>query len=173
MKTEQLSAIWSALDIAADHCSSRGLPLFDEASALVSAGPNILGLEQMLEPVTAGQWVGMRQAAEAEGIDLLLVSGFRSYEYQASLIRRKLDNGEPIGEVLTVVAPPGCSEHHTGCAIDIATPGFPPLTEAFETSPAFDWLTRNAAKHGFSMSYPRGNPYGYIYEPWHWCRRLV
>ena len=61
--------------------------------------------------------------------------------------------------------------HHTGRAVDIATPGVPPLTEAFERSDAFRWLEKNATNHGFSMSYPRGNALGYVYEPWHWCRQ--
>ena len=68
-------------------------------------------------------------------------------------------------------AAPGYSEHHTGCAVDIATPGSRPLTEEFEDSQAFRWLTDNAGKFGFSMSYPRNNPAGFIYEPWHWACR--
>ncbi|MEL7298274.1 MAG: M15 family metallopeptidase [Pseudomonadota bacterium] len=162
----------ASLGIDAEYVTARGLPVFDEATTLVSAGPNVVGNEQQLEPVTAGQWVGMRQAAAADGIDLLLVSGFRSVDYQAGLIQRKLDAGQAIGEILKTLAPPGCSEHHTGRAVDIATPGYPPLTAAFEESDAFAWLQKNAQKHGFSMSYPKNNAYGYIYEPWHWCRRV-
>lgn len=171
MSGESLSELLESLGIAEDYATQRGLPVFHEATALVSAGPNIMGREQMLEPVTAGQWVGMRQAAAAEGVDLLLVSGFRSYDYQAGLIRQKLDRGQTLDEILTVNAAPGCSEHHTGCAVDIATPGVPPLVEAFEDSAAFKWLLKNAKDHGFTMSYPRDNEAGYIYEPWHWCRR--
>ncbi len=52
--------------------------------------------------------------------------------------------------------------------MDIATPGSRPLTEEFEETPAFKWLTENAETFGFSMTYPRDNPYGVIYEPWHW-----
>ncbi|MEM7610754.1 MAG: M15 family metallopeptidase [Pseudomonadota bacterium] len=169
----ELGQILDSLGIERDYAERRGLPVFAEAEQLVSAGPNIVGNEQQLEAVTAGQWVGMRQAAEAEGIDLLLVSGYRSYAYQASLIKRKLEAGESLNDVLAVNAPPGCSEHHTGCAVDIATPGYPPLTESFERSDAFQWLEKNAQSHGFSMSYPRSNAYGYIYEPWHWSRRLL
>ena len=168
---DQLAPILASLGIAPDYPRQHGLPVFEEVAERVSAGPNIIGREQELEPVTAGKWVGMRQAAQADGVELLLVSGFRSYAYQASLIRRKLDAGVALEEILSVNAPPGCSEHHTGCAVDIATPGVPPLTEAFERSDAFRWLDRNAANHGFSMSYPRDNAFGYIYEPWHWCRR--
>ena len=71
---------------------------------------------------------------------------------------------------MTVSAAPGYSEHHTGRAVDIATPGSRPLTEEFEDSAAFHWLNENAADFGFSMSYPRDNRYGFIYEPWHWAQ---
>lgn len=63
---------------------------------------------------------------------------------------------------------PVSCEHHTGRAIDIGTPGCPPVTEAFEQTPAFGWLTQRGREFGFRMTYPRGNPFGVIYEPWHW-----
>lgn len=67
-------------------------------------------------------------------------------------------------------APPGYSEHHTGYAIDIGDAQFPQwdTQEAFETTPAFRWLERNAARFGFELSFPRNNPQGVNYEPWHW-----
>ena len=43
-----------------------------------------------------------------------------------------------------------------------------PAEESFEATPAFDWLQRHAGASGFAMSYPRGNPHGIVYEPWHW-----
>ena len=97
------------------------------------------------------------------------MSGYRSFDYQADLIRNKLDKGQTIEEILEVNAAPGYSQHHTGEAIDIATPGSRPLTEEFESSDAFAWLTKNAENHGFSMTYPRGNAHGIVYEPWHWA----
>jgi len=70
---------------------------------------------------------------------------------------------------LKVNTPPGYSEHHTGRAVDLATPGCPPLTEEFETTAAFAWLVRHAHRFGFTMRYPRGNRFGIAYEPWHWA----
>ena len=100
----------------------------------------------------------------------MIVSGFRSIEYQASLIRNKLESGQSLSEILAVNAAPGFSEHHTGHAIDIASPGSRPLTEEFEASTAFAWLQQEASRFGFSMTYPRENQQGFIYEPWHWSR---
>ena len=39
---------------------------------------------------------------------------------------------------------------------------------SFEATPAFAWLQRNATRHRFHLSYPRDNPHGITYEPWHW-----
>ena len=84
------------------------------------------------------------------------------------MLRRKLERGDSIEEILKVNAAPGFSEHHTGCALDITTSGYDALEESFEKSPAFDWLNGNASRFGFSLSFPRGNPAGIAYEPWHW-----
>ena len=100
----------------------------------------------------------------------MIVSGYRSIDYQARLIRKKINAGQSVSEILAVNAAPGHSEHHTGRAIDIATPGSRPLTEEFEGTEAFRWLTKYAAEYGFSMTYPRDNPGGFIYEPWHWAK---
>jgi len=71
-------------------------------------------------------------------------------------------------QALEYSAYPGVSEHHSGEAIDIGTAGYPHLEEVFEESPAFVWLTENAGRFGFAMSYPRGSATGIAYEPWHW-----
>jgi D-alanyl-D-alanine carboxypeptidase len=144
---------------------------FEEAADLVEVGPNLVGLMQRLTPETATKWAEMVDAAAIDGLTLLIVSGFRGIDYQARLIRKKINAGQTVSEILQVNAAPGFSEHHTGRAVDIATPGSRPLTEAFEASEAFRWLTTNAARYGFSMTYPRENAYGFIYEPWHWARQ--
>ncbi|MDH4109264.1 MAG: D-alanyl-D-alanine carboxypeptidase family protein [Gammaproteobacteria bacterium] len=152
------------------HYGAAGRPRFyAEASELVEIGPNVVGRVQRLAPRAAEGWRGMLEAAGSDGVKLLIVSGFRSFEYQAELIRKKLEAGQLIGDILTVNAAPGFSQHHTGTAIDLATPGSRPLTEEFETTEAFAWLAERAAGFGFGMSYPRDNPDGFIYEPWHWA----
>lgn len=144
-------------------------PAFAEAAELVEVGLNLVGKMQRLTPATAERWAAMVTAAKEDGVVLLIVSGFRSIDYQARLIRKKINAGQSLGDILKVNAAPGHSEHHTGRAVDIATPGSRPLTEEFEGSAAFGWLQDRAAEFGFSMSYPRDNPGGFIYEPWHWA----
>jgi D-alanyl-D-alanine carboxypeptidase len=106
-------------------------------------------------------------------VTLLLVSAYRSLEYQVRIFQQKLAAGQDVESILKVNAPPGFSEHHSGRAVDVATPGSRPLTEEFETSPAFAWLTTNASRFGYSMTYPRDNRFGVIYEPWHWSFSAV
>lgn len=166
-------ALHRELGIPADYGQDRGLPYYDEATHLVEVGPNLVGRMQTLAPQTAASWQRMVNAAADDAIRLLIVSGFRSIDYQAQLIRNKLAAGQTLLEILLVNAAPGFSEHHSGRAIDIASPGSRPLTEEFEDSQAFDWLTGNADQFGFSLTYPRGNPFGFIYEPWHWASDIA
>jgi zinc D-Ala-D-Ala carboxypeptidase len=147
------------------------VPQVAEASELVSAGPDHLGREAFLTPAAARAWAAMRDAACADGVELILISAFRSIERQAELIAAKLAKGMTLEESLEYSAYPGYSEHHSGNAIDIGTTAARHLEEEFETTRAFSWLAASARSFGFSMSYPRGNPCGIAYEPWHWCHR--
>ncbi len=121
----------------------------------------------LLEPA-ARAWNRMRDAASGDGVTLDAISGYRSHAYQFGIFARKLARGQTVEEILSVNAAPGYSEHHSGRAIDIGTPGEPPAEESFENTAAFAWLQRRASEFGFAMSYPRDNPHGICYEPWHW-----
>ena len=164
-----LRELHQELGIPDDYGRDGGPPTYDEAIELVEIGHNLVGRMQRLTVAAAEKWQAMVEAAAADGVTLLIVSGFRSVEYQARLIRTKINAGQEIADILEVNAAPGHSEHHTGLAVDIATPGSRPLTEDFEESEAFHWLAVNAASFGFAMSFPRDNPWGIIYEPWHWA----
>jgi D-alanyl-D-alanine carboxypeptidase len=166
--TIMLSKLHQELGIPSGYGRENSLPSFAEATELVEAGPNLVGRMQSLTPEAAGQWHDMVVAAAADGITLMIVSGYRSFAYQAGLIRKKIDAGQEVTDILTVNAAPGYSEHHSGRAVDIASPGSRPLTEEFEVSEAFGWLEKRAKEFDFSLTYPRDNRYGFIYEPWHW-----
>jgi zinc D-Ala-D-Ala carboxypeptidase len=111
----------------------------------------------------------MQAAARSAGIDLWLLSAFRSIARQAELLRRKLAAGQDLDEALRFTAYPGHSEHHTGRAVDVGTAGCEHLSEAFDQTAAFAWLTAHAASFGFHLSYPKETTSGIGYEPWHWC----
>lgn len=149
-----------------DNCK---IPLQYEAGELQSIGEDMFGREQYLTIDAVEHWQAMQRAARDDGIQLQVVSAFRSVDYQCNLIRTKLERGELIDDILEVNAAPGYSEHHTGRALDLNAPGCEPLSEDFEGTAAFAWLSGNASRFGFELSYPRDNPYGIIYEPWHWA----
>lgn len=158
-----------ALGVPRDYASRGGLRLQREPARLACIGEDIHGRLQWLQPRAAGALARMRSAADRDGVVLQIVSAFRSIEYQLGIIERKLAHGIPIDDVLHVSAAPGYSEHHSGRCVDVTTPGCVALEQEFERSPAFAWLVANAARFHFALSYPRGNPHGIAYEPWHWC----
>ena len=166
---QSIAALHSGFGIPGDYAEKHQLTLCEEAKELVSIGPDSLGRDQRMTPKAAQAWASMRAAASKHGVQLLVVSAFRSVEYQCALIQRKLDRGMKIAEVLKINAAPGYSEHHTGRALDITCPDSQPLEVAFETTPAYAWLTKHAGEYGFKLSYPRNNPHGINYEPWHWA----
>ena len=122
-----------------------------------------------MTPAAATAWSRMQSAANSRGVELQLVSAFRGVSYQANLFRRKLSEGQSLDKILSVSAAPGYSEHHSGRAIDITTPGKKPLEEDFADSKAYQWLKANAGIYGFKESYPQGNRHRIKWEPWHWC----
>ena len=147
------------------------VPFFAEAKDLRPVGRDVQGREARLAPAAALAWEQMCADALREGVPLLLVSAFRSVGRQREIVRRKLESGQALAEILKVSAYPGFSEHHTGCAVDVAAPDGPRLTEAFAGTPQFRWLSEHAHEYGFALSYPKGNKQGLAYEPWHWCWR--
>ncbi len=158
-----------ALGVPSDYARSRALSRVREPATLAAIGEDIHGRLQWLTPRAARDWHRMRDAARIEGIVLQCVSAFRSIEYQLGILARKLERGQSLDEILRVSAAPGYSEHHSGRALDLTTPGYEPLEEIFEQSPAFAWLQRHAGAFGYTLSFPRGNRHGIAYEPWHWC----
>ncbi len=144
------------------------MPPQTEATTLVVVGCDAFGRELRLAPEAAAAWVALREAAEADGVRLLALSGFRSVARQREIVGRKLAAGIPWPEILRVSACPGHSEHHTGCAIDLGSPACEHLAETFEGTREFRWLGAHASRFGFALSYPRNNASGVTYEPWHW-----
>jgi D-alanyl-D-alanine carboxypeptidase len=161
-----------ALGLDADaYSTSIGLPLVREPQWLAHAGFDRYRRPLWLHPGTARAWAGLHAAARRDGVLLDAISGYRSHDYQLGIFERKRARGQTVDEILTVNAAPGFSEHHSGRALDIGTPGEPPAETSFERTAAFAWLREHASDHGFVMSYPRDNPHGIVYEPWHWCWR--
>lgn len=167
--SSRITKIHRDLGIPEHYAHDRNLHLFTEATSLVTAELDANGKAHQLTQKTTDRWKEMKHAATKDGIHLIMVSGFRNVDYQVGLIQRKLDKGEHIDNVLKVLAAPGFSEHHTGRAIDLTSPDCPPCSERFERTDAFAWLNMHAKEYNFTLSFPRGNRHGFVYEPWHWA----
>ncbi|MFL9582667.1 M15 family metallopeptidase [Stenotrophomonas sp. AB1(2024)] len=154
---------------AARYEQDTALSLEAEPARLALAGFDRYRRPLWLQQGAARAWQRMRRQAAREGIVLEAISGYRSHDYQLGIFARKRTRGLAVEAILQVNAAPGYSEHHSGRALDISSPGEPPAEESFEATPAFAWLLKHAGTHGFQLSYPRDNPHGIVYEPWHWC----
>jgi len=110
----------------------------------------------------------MAQAAQAEGVDINVDSGYRSYDTQHGLFYRYAGN-DGILAAERYSARPGQSEHQLGTAVDFGGTS-KDYTSAFFNTSQGTWLFNNAHKYGFALSYPKDSEEitGYIYEPWHY-----
>jgi len=166
---DDIALLLKQMGIPQDYGEKRNLELQEECRDTIPIGMDIFDREQKMATDAARAWSAMRDSAADDGVELQIVSAFRPVDYQAGIITRKLQSGLCMEDILNSSAAPGFSEHHTGRALDITTPGYEPLEEVFENSPAFRWLLEKAHRFDFSLSYPRNNPHGVAYEPWHWC----
>ena len=122
---------------------------------------------QMSEPA-ARALEAMFDAALADGITLVGMSGYRSYGMQAYIYETRLKE-HGLEHVSKYNAKPGQSEHQTGLAMDLSSPDCMVLNTWFDTTDAFKWLSEHCAEYGFIIRYPKGleEETGYAYEPWH------
>ena len=108
----------------------------------------------------------MVKAAQADGVNLMVWSPFRSYADQSVLFQNQVNrvNGDEL-KAATVVARPGTSEHNTGLCAD-----FNMASDNFESTPMYTWMVENAEDYGFILRYPKDkiDITGVIYESWHW-----
>jgi zinc D-Ala-D-Ala carboxypeptidase len=165
---DRVKAILAALQIPLEALAARSLVFHPEALDLIVAETDEAGKEYMLIPSAAAAWRAMKASAAEEGVVIKILSAFRTIDRQAEIVRAKIERGLSLESILCVSAPPGYSEHHSGRAVDVTTDGVRPLEQEFEHSDAFRWLSTNAGRFGFALSFPPNNRYGYAYEPWHW-----
>lgn len=105
----------------------------------------------------------MKAEAAKEGINLKIISGYRTYSHQNTLYNNYVKrDGKSAADRYS--ARPGHSEHQTGLAFDVNS-----LEQSFGSTKAGIWLNENCYKYGFILRYPKGKESitGYMYEPWH------
>lgn len=135
----------------------------------------VAGSGVYLDYRVAPHYQKMYDAAKADGVTLTPNSGYRSYETQKNNFNNKInlyvsqgyDKVTATQNAARIILPPGTSEHNAGLAMDIGW-----VTEDFENSAAFAWLSEHAQDYGFIMRYPKSEDKQsiteIIYEPWHW-----
>ncbi len=105
--------------------------------------------------------------ASSTGVMLYAFSAYRSFAEQRAL-KGEYTVTYGAGTANSFSADQGYSEHQLGTAVDMITPGLGGVLEdTFDGTKAYQWMTQNAYKYGFELSYPKNNGY-YVYEPWHW-----
>ena len=112
---------------------------------------------------TALYYLHMLQAdAKAVGIDIPVISAYRSYETQRALFDSYY--AKDGNKADTYSARPGHSEHQTGLAFDVGA-----IDDNYGDTIGGKWLYNNCANYGFIIRYLKGKEdiTGYKYEPWH------
>ena len=116
-----------------------------------------------LDPTCQNQFYKLQNDAAAQGLNIWLSSGFRSYDYQNQIYNNYVArDGQAAAD--TYSARPGYSEHQSGLAIDVNQ-----IDDSFIGTPEAIWLENHCHEYGFILRYPQGKQdiTGYKYESWH------
>jgi len=142
----------------------------DDRELLVVGTYRQTGREVRMRSDAARALLDLMEQARKDGVGIVAVSGFRTVAYQENLFQRAVAKYGSEEAAVRWVGRPGHSEHHTGLAVDLGEADSPAcdVEPQFENTQAFHWLQKHAAHFGFELSYPRDNPRGVHYEPWHW-----
>lgn len=140
-----------------------------------------------LQKQTYESFKRMHAAASKEGINLIIKSATRNFEYQKGIWERKwtgttkIENGKnasiayPMAnrralKILEYSSMPGTSRHHWGTDIDLNNFENDYFSSG-EGLAIYTWLVQNASDYGFCQVYTEKNenrPNGYNEEKWHW-----
>ena len=115
-------------------------------------------------------WDAMRAACETDtGYVLYLCSGYRTFETQAALFSKSIQN-KGIGYACSKNAMEGRSEHNLGLALDISTTDKGVISSGFADTAAGAWVVEHCHEYGFILRYPKDKTEitGYVFEPWHY-----
>lgn len=133
----------------------------DSVKNCSSYSVNKSGLSLRHEAAEALKVLG--NAAKEDGVNLTVSSTYRSYSYQQSLFQHWVDV-DGLEEAERESARAGTSQHQLGVAVDFA-----PVDDAFADTQAGKWVYENAARYGWSLSFPKDHEdvTGYRWESWH------
>lgn len=137
--------------------------------------PNLIELSNG-EKVDARIYADLQEmfdAARAQGLELFVAAGYRTWEEQRRLLDEKTQAFQYEGHsrkqakklALQWVSLPGTSEHQLGLAVDINAD-----TEISASDDVYGWLLKNGHAYGFIKRYPSDKSpiTGINNEPWHY-----
>jgi zinc D-Ala-D-Ala carboxypeptidase len=133
-----------------------------------------------LRALVVAEFQEMFHAAQRDGAYPVVVSGYRSAEYQAAVFERavwrqlssepSIDRDEAERRAARFVAPPGHSQHQLGTTADLSSweIGYA-IRPSFAQTRAGSWLAEHAWEYGFIVPYTSAAEArtGYVAEPWH------
>jgi len=155
-------------------------------NALIGKGElQLIGDNYKLQPDVHDAFERMHKAALKEGINIQIVSGYRSFKRQKQIWNKKykkyisdgLRPSKAFQKIVEYSTIPGTSRHHWGTEIDIIdgnkkTPKSVLLEENYENGVYVDlknWMDKNAESFGFYLVYNNiKSRKGFRYEPWHY-----
>jgi len=159
---------------------------------LLGLNQSHLNAQKTLENQTYIAYLKLKDAAKKDGIDLKIVSGYRSFQDQKRIFETKfkrnksngLSDAENIKNIINYSTIPGTSRHHWGTDFDIIDAkvkqpkGDLLLEEHYHGNgiycKLFEWMQEHASSYGFKLVYT-DNFYrkGFKYEPWHYSYQPV
>lgn len=140
------------------------LPSNYEAKDLVTLSKTYSSRGHKIKKAASEPLMKMIDAARADGLNLLVISGYRTESTQRGLFNNSVKR-HGMDHALIYSAKPGHSEHQLGLAVDLNS-----TEESFDQTKEYKWLKANSYKYGFIERYPKGKEFitGYGYEPWHY-----
>ena len=109
---------------------------------------------EQLEAEAASAYRSMAEAAQADGVELNLVTGWQDADARTAAYEARLTAYSAENSRLSAEEAADCTEK----------------TAAFAETRAYEWLTAYAAEYGFILRWPedRQSATGMVYAPWHW-----
>ncbi len=171
---------------AFSNIDAKPLRNFDLLLLIGKGNPQMVGNSHPMLPEVAIALKKMTQAAENEGIQIKVVSAYRSYNRQKAIWNKKFSRFEKQGlkgmdivnQIIKYSTIPGTSRHHWGTEIDIidssqSAEGDLLLKEKFHGNGPYNklrtWMETNANNFGFIKPYTQDpERKGFLYEPWHY-----
>lgn len=111
----------------------------------------------------------MYEDAKKEGLEIAVVSAYRSYEDQKEIYDYYFSKYDEL-TASRLVSIPGCSEHQLGLSVDLTSKDIIGDEDSFFVdTPEYRWVIKHAHEYGFILRYPddKTSITGTTNEPWH------